>query len=97
MKTLLIDDMRNITADLIARTYDEGIKALMNDQWDILLLDHDLGCFDVDGREWTGYDVMCWLESHPEHLPTNYIRVVSSNPAGRKRMEVVINKLYRSV
>lgn len=94
IKTLLIDDMRNLKADKIARTYDDGIKALESEQWDVLLLDHDLGCFDKNGREWTGYDVMCWLETHLKYLPTCDIRVVSSNPAGRIRMESVINKLY---
>lgn len=94
IKTLLIDDMRNLKADKVARTYQEGIEALEREEWDILLLDHDLGCFDNNGREWTGYDILCWLEDHPEYLPSCNIRIVSSNPAGRIRMEAVINKLY---
>jgi hypothetical protein len=70
MATLLIDDQRNLPADRIARTYQEGIAALAEQHWEVLLLDHDLG--DVsgpDGRELTGYDVACWLEENPEHLP----------------------------
>ena len=63
-RTLLIDDVRTLKAHRIARTYDEGIKALTEESWDILLLDHDLGCFDENGREWTGYDILCFLEEN---------------------------------
>lgn len=94
MKTLLIDDIRNLPATKVARDYFSGIEALENAEWDILLLDHDLACYDEDGKEWTGYDVMCWLEAHPEHLPKQEIRIVSSNPVGRNRMQTVIDKLY---
>lgn len=94
IKTLLIDDMRNLKADRVARTFDEGITALQEEVWDVLLLDHDLGCFDSDGKEYTGYDIMCWLEENPEFLPVCDIRIVSSNPVGRQRMQQVIDKLY---
>lgn len=95
MKTLLIDDIRTLKADRIARTYDEGIAALEEEQWDILLLDHDLGCFDANGREYTGYDILCWLEENTYFLPTCGIRIVSANPVGRQRMQQVIDKLYQ--
>ena len=45
MSTLLIDDQRNLPADRVARTYQEGIDALAERHWDILYLDHDLGDF----------------------------------------------------
>lgn len=90
---LLIDDCRNITVDVIARNYFEGIKQLeLNGPWDQLLLDHDLASFK-DGKEWTGYDVMCWLEVNPQYLPGEII-CVSSNPVGVKRIEQVIRRLY---
>lgn len=106
MKTLLIDDMRNIKADVIARTFEEGIKALRTGgQFDILFLDHDLGGTDGHGTEIpvtiegelympNGYGIVCFLENHTHLLPKK-IELVTSNPVGRKNMQVVINKLYR--
>lgn len=102
MRVLLIDDTREETApnimrkiDLIARTYWTGIDSLVKmGPWDLLLLDHDLSSFDsVNGKEYTGYDIMCFLEANPEYLPKE-IKIVSSNPVGRKRMQLVIDKLY---
>lgn len=98
---MLIDDLR-IWEDMpcfgkdefpeneyqIARSYKEGIKYLESSKWDILYLDHDLGCNK------TGYDVMCWLEEHLEFLP-NRVVFVTSNPVGRQRMEQVAGKLYK--
>lgn len=96
---LLIDDCRDETnvgceLDIIARNYWTGIEALKLRVWDILYLDHDLNSFDSSGSvEYTGYSVMCFLEEHPIHLPKKII-CVSSNPAGRARIEMVIKKLY---
>ena len=95
MRTLLIDDIRNISADIVARDYFEGIKALEdNPPFEILYLDHDLASFDDAGKEKTGYDIMCWLEEHPEKLPKK-IEIVSSNPVGRQNIQRVIDKLYK--
>jgi hypothetical protein len=60
--------------------------------WDVLYLDHDISSYE-DGREYTGYDVMCFLEANPHLLPRE-IRLVTANPAGRVRMQAVIEKLY---
>jgi len=93
--TLLIDDQRNLPADRVARTFKEGIEALREQHWDLLYLDHDLGDFsEVDGRELTGYDVACWLEQHPQHLPDR-IEIVTNNPAGRSRIEMALRTCYR--
>jgi hypothetical protein len=90
-RTLLIDDVRDLPAQLIARTYDDGIRALeLMGPWDVLLLDHDLS--DADPTK-TGSRLMNWLEEHPQFLP-NQIRLVTSNPVGRKYMEAVIERLY---
>jgi hypothetical protein len=90
-KTLLIDDMRDIKTDRVARTYDDGISALKNEgPWDTLYLDHDLG--ELDPRK-TGYGIMNFLEQNPELLPKNIV-LVTSNPVGRKQMEVIIKRLY---
>ena len=90
MKTLLIDDLRNISADVVARTFDAGIDALKNGPYDVLYLDHDLG--DEDPAK-TGYGIMCFIEANPQYKP-NSIVLVTSNPVGRKNMQVVIDKLY---
>lgn len=105
-KTLLIDDLRNIDACLTARTFEAGIKALETESpFDILYLDHDLGHVNEEGKEYwisingenypqNGYGIMCFLEHNPEYLPKKII-IVSSNPVGRKNMQVVIDKLYK--
>lgn len=78
----------------IARTFFEGVELLENNKWDELLLDHDLGPDSIIGEvEFTGYDIMCWLEEHPEYIPKK-ITCISANPIGRKRIEQVIQKLY---
>jgi hypothetical protein len=95
MRTLLIDDIRNLEADVIARNYNEGIKQLKhNGSWDLLLLDHDLASFDENGKEYTGYDIMCWLEANIRYLPKE-IRCVSDNPVGRDRINKVVQALMR--
>lgn len=94
MKTLLIDDQRNLDVDAVARDYFEGIQQLKKSQWDVLYLDHDLGCFHPEtGRELTGYDVICWLEANPRYVPRT-IKLVTSNPVGRSRMLQVIERIY---
>jgi hypothetical protein len=106
MRTLLIDDMREIEADVIARTFEAGIKALkLLGPFETLYLDHDLGEVDetsgseswvtVDGQKlpMNGYGIMCFLEANPHLLPEK-ITIVSSNPVGRKNMQIVIDKLY---
>jgi hypothetical protein len=94
MATLLIDDQRNLPADRIARTYHEGIAALAEQHWDVLYLDHDLGDFSgPDGRELTGYDIACWLEQNPQHLPDR-VEIVTNNPAGRSRIEVALGRIH---
>jgi hypothetical protein len=92
MKTLLIDDLRNIKADVVARSFDEGIEALKNQgPFKTLYLDHDLG--DPDPRK-TGYDIMCFLEENQQYMPESVL-CVSANPIGRQKIQVVIDKLYK--
>lgn len=100
-RVLLIDDCRDEGSpeimrrvDVIARNYDEGIIQLqMNGPWDLVLLDHDLHSYDGDGKEYTGYDIICMLEEFTDLLPKE-IKCISSNPPGRARIETVIKKLY---
>jgi len=96
MRILLIDDIRNLKADVIARNHDEGLNQLtFNGPWDILLLDHDLASFDEDGIEKTGYDIMCFLEEHPQFVPEDIV-CVSGNPVGKKRIEIVVKKIMET-
>jgi hypothetical protein len=89
--TLLIDDFRELNCDKTCRTVADGIKALQEQIWDELYLDHDLGIYASDER--TGYDVLCWLEANPQFLPKKII-LVTSNPVGRQRMQQALDKLY---
>mgnify|MGYP000126731868 CR=1 FL=1 len=51
VRVLLIDDLRNLDADVIARDPVEGISQLSNcGPWDVLLLDHDMATYDKDRR-----------------------------------------------
>ncbi|MCK9432542.1 MAG: hypothetical protein M0R00_06260 [Candidatus Omnitrophica bacterium] len=93
MRTLLIDDFRDYGCDRTEKTFSGGIEALKSESWDIVYLDHDLG-FYIDGDSRTGYDILCWLEQNLQYLPKE-IKIVSDNPSGRERMELVLKKLYR--
>jgi len=77
MSILLIDDEKLIErADVVARTFEDGIEKLSNAKWDELLLDNYLG---VNDPKKTGVYVIIWLLEHPEYQPKK-ITVVSSNP-----------------
>ena len=93
MSSLAIDDKRDIKCDKIARNYDDGIKYLQEKVWDVLYLDNDLGQVKKNGKEKSGYKVLCWLEENPHHLPKQII-LVTQNPVERVRMTKLINKLY---
>lgn len=85
-RILLIDDLRDLPSDRIARNFADGIYALQNDgPWDELLLDHDLASWDADHRERTGYHIVLFLEANPEFRP-RFVRLVTGNPVGRDNM-----------
>jgi hypothetical protein len=84
----------------ITRNFDDGMEALkQQDQWDCLYLDHDLGCFQPDGKELTGYTVLCRIEESVADptknsiLPGNIV-LVTSNGAVRMMMQRVVDRLY---
>jgi CheY-like chemotaxis protein len=83
-----------IGVDRIARTYGEGIAALQERRWDLLLLDHDLGEFDADGNELTGHSVATWLENNPSYLPIQVV-AVSRSPVGKDRINAAIESARR--
>jgi hypothetical protein len=79
-----------IPTNYVARSYSEGIAALRDlGPWDTLLLDYDLASYDQDGRERTGFDVLVFLEEHPDKRPS-IVKLVTSNPVGRKRMMALL-------
>ena len=94
---LWVDDVRNPINPAgidIARTYEQAIALLTKQNYRVLFIDHDLGCFDASSREWTGYDVVLWLAERKDNgfaVPTEY-RILTSNPAGRQRITGVIER-----
>jgi NAD+-processing family protein with receiver domain len=86
-----------------AKTASDAIDCLRTGQVVQASLDHDLtpeqtmgnlyGQIRTDGQK-SGYDVVLWLEQHPQFWPPEGVRVHSANPAGKARMEVVIKKHY---
>lgn len=88
-----------------AKTATEAIELFRAGEVEQASLDHDLtdeqmvkGGFNgqvyEDGHK-SGYDVVCWLESHPEFWPKGGVSVHSANPSGKKRMQQVVDRHYR--
>lgn len=109
LKVLWLDDLRipkhwfqpetlNMLDIDIAKNYHEFMEFIEDGKYanyDMICLDHDLG-WDVQGREYpTGYDcVMALDEEHMEYgLPCPDIFVHTSNPSGKKRMMMVLDKI----
>lgn len=87
---LLIDDIRDLNTDLIARTYEVGISCLLMLQVTHLYLDHDLG--GPDGK--TGYDILKFIfdpavKEFKVDVP-RFIQLVTQNPVGRINMEKLL-------
>ena len=75
---LLIDDMRNLDVDVIARTPEAGRKMLALGGWEGLLLDHDLGQCE------SGASILDWAIANG-FAPSKVTRV-TSNPVGAANM-----------
>lgn len=93
-RILLIDDCRSkvdYDASHTARTFDKGLEMIREGSWDVIIFDHDLG--DEDPAH-TGYDLMCYLEQHPEHIPKD-ILICTSNSVGREKMLRLADKLLK--
>lgn len=94
---LWVDDIRPVPDEswIRATNYWEAMDMLTNNWYDlsVVSLDHDISSFR-DGREYTGYDILCKIEekayfTHPEFE----IRVHSMNPVGAGRMRKLISFL----
>ena len=80
---LLIDDVRDLNADAIARTPEAGQRLLASGPWACLCLDHDLGA------EKTGLDVLHWAIGH-DCLPQR-VQLVTTNPTARSSMAAALH------
>jgi CheY-like chemotaxis protein len=90
MRSIVIDDVRNIAADVVCRTYKDGLDALQtNSPFDVLYLDHDLG--EMPPQD--GYHIACWIETNAQQRPKKVV-IVSSNPVGIMNIELALNKVY---
>lgn len=87
------------------KTAEEAVSAFKTGTVEKASLDHDLtagqmikggmlGCIYEDGQQ-SGYDVVVFLEEHPELWPKGGVEVHSANPAGRKRMQTVVDRHYK--
>lgn len=74
---LAIDDVRNPFVDVIVRTPEAAKIVLKEMEFEVLLLDHDLG-HQVE----TGYDLVKWAYKNDVELPPR-VQIISSNPVGR--------------
>lgn len=81
---LLIDDMRDLGTDAIARNAQAGIAMLTAHKWECVCFDHDLG------EQESGYDVMKWMLGNAIFPPR--IQLVTSNPVGRKNMAFLLDQ-----
>jgi hypothetical protein len=77
---LLIDDVRDLNCEVIARTPEAARRALFAGPWDCVCFDHDLGFAVTE----TGYDILVWALDRGL-LPAR-VQLVTSNPVGRENM-----------
>lgn len=92
---LYVDDIRTPPEGWqIARNYDEAIYYINTGKVTEVSLDHDLG---NEGFGWTGNDVLLWIEREVyfDHIPKPVIHVHTSNPAGRRKMELGIKAIEK--
>lgn len=93
MRNLYLDDIRDLPKTytdswLLVRSPFDALKLLKLEKFNIVSLDHDLGCF-VEGNEITGLHVLRKMielyQDRPE-LKCNKVIVHSANIVGTKNM-----------
>ena len=93
MKTILVDDIRDLKADVICRTFNEGYDRLYLEKFDILYLDHDLGCWELKtGRDLNGALLLERLYMAEIKLPGT-IHLISDNPVGKARQKAFLEDI----
>lgn len=91
---LFLDDVRNPPEGFILFRDPVNFKDFLEHNWERIQeisLDHDLGFFDDNGKEITGYDVLTWIEQfHFVVKPVKFrILIHSANIVGVERMEAI--------
>lgn len=74
----------------------EAIEAFQTGTVTRASLDHDLTVRATLGYwegEFTGYDLLLWIEQHPEFWPGGGVDIHSINPFGRSRMQSVLDRI----
>ena len=93
---IFLDDERQAPLGVVrTNTVKDTIELLCCCNVLSLSLDHDLD-FDDNGKEMSGYDVICWIENMmhtSDYQPPKKIFCHSQNPVGRKRIQVVIDRI----
>ena len=84
MKSILIDDLRQITATVVCRDPISAFKALEESTFDEYIFDHDLG-YTAPGS--SGYDILKWALAQGRINLNARIILVTDNVIGRQRME----------
>lgn len=79
---LLIDDVRDLQANVIARSGEVGLSLLRLIPFTELWLDHDLG----EGMN--GYQVL--EQALEDRLVPDKVTLVTSNPVGRRKMRLAL-------
>lgn len=89
MKIFVLDDLRNIAADVTCRTATAAYIILQRSAtFDVYYFDHDLGSTEPGT---SGYDVLCWAIEQHKYIPIGaYVCLVTSNPVGRHKMELAL-------
>jgi len=103
VKILILEDDQNrvhqfsrnfVNAEItFVSTVTDCKNKLIDETWDLLFLDHDLGgnqMVESGGKEETGYDVAQFLSINTELQPVQ-IYTHSLNPAGRKNISALVN------
>lgn len=90
---LFLDDQRSPPKNFIhVKTFQECIDHLVNNEVEVLSLDHDLG------EEKTGYDVAQWISEKAittDWKPPKLIVLHSMNPVGVKNMMVALDQILK--
>lgn len=84
MRTILIDDLRNIQADVTCRTAAAAYPILESQSFDCYYFDHDLGSTKPGT---SGYDILKWALMN-EYIPVGaVVHLVTMNPVGNQNMK----------
>jgi hypothetical protein len=89
---MYLDDVRKCPEGwILVRTYQEARSLVDTGQITEVSLDHDLGTDE------TGYDVILWIERQVYfgQIRKPVIHIHTSNPAGRRKMELARDAIYK--